>query len=494
MSLTGKFSFMTRLFLSMIVGIFVIFTTYFIYGHISNMTYTTRTIDRISCQNITQYISADFEKMKHVATIASVSPTQVNTLLEEYFRQTGTDVALLSPFGEVMFSTENIREKEIDIMTVSTKRDFTIKSPLLLSSCYDTPQIRVPVFTPLQDKKGFLYFLWKPQHIIPSKSVPWISNIIYAPDGNLVTSNLSLSNDAIPLSSKTSVALRPGAITTSFGKGFCTSVTLPDRDVYWWVLTIAETQGMIMESLKKIIPLLVIIPVLLLLIFLPFRKLRVEVTEDLLFIRDLIRDYYHMGKVDVHIFKKSHSYEARQLGKMFLDMSEQINLNMNSLKTQADRDALTGLPNRMAMERELENRISKEEMFAVLFMDLDGFKPINDMLGHEVGDMTLQSVAKKLLLTFRDKDFVCRWGGDEFVVCLHGNVEVVVPKLINRIRGKLAEINTNAMAGRDDLPPYKVGASIGVAFFPEDGSSVESLIHKADERMYQDKMTRKAGR
>jgi GGDEF domain-containing protein len=59
---------------------------------------------------------------------------------------------------------------------------------------------------------------------------------------------------------------------------------------------------------------------------------------------------------------------------------------------------------------------------------------------------------------------------------------------------KIAEINTNAMAGRDDLPPYKVGASIGVAFFPEDGSSVESLIHKADERMYQDKMTRKAGR
>jgi diguanylate cyclase (GGDEF)-like protein len=488
MSLTGKFSFMTGLFLSMIIGVFVIFTTYFIYGHISNMTYTTHTIDRISCQNITRYISADFEKMRHLAMMASVSPARSNTLLGEYFQQTGTDVALLSPFGEVMFSTENIHDKEIDIMTVSAKRDFTIKSPFLFSSYHDTAKIRVPVFTPLQDKKGFLYFLWEPR-ILPSKSVPWISNVIYAPDGSLVTSNFSLSHDTMPLPSKTSVVLRPGTITTPLGKGFCTSVTLPDRDVYWWVLTIAETQGMLVESLKKIIPLLIIIPMLLLLIFLPFRKLRVEVTEDLLFIRDLIRDYYHMGKVDVHIFKKSHSYEARQLGKMFLDMSEQINFNMSSLKNQADRDALTGLPNRMAMERELESRIAKEEMFAILFLDLDGFKPINDMLGHEVGDMTLQSVAKKLVLTFRDKDFVCRWGGDEFVVCLHGNVEVVVPKLINRIRGKLSEINTNAMAGRDDLPPYKVGAS-----FPEDGSSVESLIHKADERMYQDKMTRKAGR
>jgi diguanylate cyclase (GGDEF)-like protein len=185
---------------------------------------------------------------------------------------------------------------------------------------------------------------------------------------------------------------------------------------------------------------------------------------------------------------------VRQLGKMFIQMSEQISHSLNNLKNQADRDALTGLPNRVAMEKELQKRIDKEEMYSVLFLDLDGFKPINDNLGHEIGDVVLQSVGQKLMETFRNKDYVCRWGGDEFVVCLYGDVESVIPKLITRIRGKLAEINVNAMAGREDLPPYRVGASIGISTYPSDGVSVETLIQIADEKMYEDKVSRKVGR
>lgn len=152
----------------------------------------------------------------------------------------------------------------------------------------------------------------------------------------------------------------------------------------------------------------------------------------------------------------------------------------------AQHDFLTGLPNRML----LNDRVSQAIVLAlrhskrvgVLFLDLDGFKHINDSLGHPIGDKLLQSIAKRLVSCVRSSDTVSRQGGDEFVVLL-SEMEQQEDAAISAIR----ILEAMAEAHSIDHHDLHLTASIGVSVYPDDGLDAETLIKNADTAMYQAK-------
>ncbi len=146
-------------------------------------------------------------------------------------------------------------------------------------------------------------------------------------------------------------------------------------------------------------------------------------------------------------------------------------------------DALTGLPNRTLFHDRLEHGLAQarrhELALAVMFLDLDGFKQVNDTYGHDVGDAVLQTVAERLTENTRDDDTVSRLGGDEFLYLLMGatdeqSVANLAQKIVNRI-----QVPCQLSVGE-----IRVQLSIGVALFPKHGETAEALIKAADTAMY----------
>lgn len=161
------------------------------------------------------------------------------------------------------------------------------------------------------------------------------------------------------------------------------------------------------------------------------------------------------------------------------------------IRFQANHDELTQLPNwrflRDALNRFIREQRHKVDRFAVLFIDLDHFKMINDSLGHETGDLLLKKVARKLASCVRKHDIVARQGGDEFVVVLCSiepdDVESVVQKILKQIRSPLT-INDSILY---------IDASIGIAMYPDDGKTVDALLRSSDLAMYEVKRTGRNG-
>ncbi|HSM08049.1 MAG TPA: EAL domain-containing protein [Gemmatimonadota bacterium] len=152
----------------------------------------------------------------------------------------------------------------------------------------------------------------------------------------------------------------------------------------------------------------------------------------------------------------------------------------------AYHDSLTGLPNRSFLGRLLEDRVRLAgrygQQFAVLFLDLDGFKQINDTLGHDAGDDLLREVAERLEATLRDSDVVARMGGDEFVVLLPtianaDQVASVAQKVIDSLAQPFVLLGEQ----------FTVTASVGVSLYPQDGADVQALMKNADIAMYEAK-------
>jgi diguanylate cyclase (GGDEF)-like protein len=152
----------------------------------------------------------------------------------------------------------------------------------------------------------------------------------------------------------------------------------------------------------------------------------------------------------------------------------------------AEHDVLTNLPNRLFLNDRIQQAIASaprhRQRVAVLFLDLDGFKHINDSLGHSIGDKLLQSIAKSLVNCVRSSDTVSRQGGDEFVVLL-SEVEQPESAAITA-RRILKAVSEPQMIDQHDL---HVTASIGVSVYPDDGLDAETLIQNADTAMYQAK-------
>jgi diguanylate cyclase (GGDEF)-like protein len=152
----------------------------------------------------------------------------------------------------------------------------------------------------------------------------------------------------------------------------------------------------------------------------------------------------------------------------------------------AEHDFLTGLPNRMLLNDRINQAIASArrhtKQVAVLFLDLDGFKHINDSLGHPIGDRLLQSIATRLVACVRGADTVSRQGGDEFVVLLP---DLQQPEDAAVMAGRiLRDVAESHLVDHHEL---HVTTSIGVSVFPDDGTDAETLIKNADTAMYQAK-------
>ena len=145
-------------------------------------------------------------------------------------------------------------------------------------------------------------------------------------------------------------------------------------------------------------------------------------------------------------------------------------------------DVLTGLPNRLLLSQRVDTAIQgarqSDTGFAILFLDLDRFKIINDSLGHPFGDRVLQLVAERLQTCLRQTDMLCRLGGDEFVIYLHGGDAVVAESVARRILDDMLKPFTLDSMG------FSIQCSIGMALYPQDGATLDDLIKQADTAMY----------
>jgi len=162
-------------------------------------------------------------------------------------------------------------------------------------------------------------------------------------------------------------------------------------------------------------------------------------------------------------------------------------------QTQEDSltDPLTGLPNRRSMFVHLSRELARAERLksevAIIVMDVDGFKTINDTYGHNVGDYALREVAGALQGALRPYDLCVRYAGDEFIVVIADCSREAAELKRRELQARIAEIQVEVRAGKR----LRLGASAGTSVFPQDGTTYEQLLAAADHLMYRDKATRR---
>ncbi len=161
-----------------------------------------------------------------------------------------------------------------------------------------------------------------------------------------------------------------------------------------------------------------------------------------------------------------------------------LDLRATHLALAASTDPLTGVANRTGLGHAAEKLLKVPHKSALLLIDLDRFKAINDDHGHEAGDLALVETARRLTLHLRGSDVIARTGGDEFVILLADRPD---PERLDTLLGRLSEALTQPIAYRDRI--LAISASIGAARFPEDGETIKDLQRAADRAMYQAKQT-----
>jgi diguanylate cyclase (GGDEF)-like protein len=185
------------------------------------------------------------------------------------------------------------------------------------------------------------------------------------------------------------------------------------------------------------------------------------------------QDYLVKGKIDAALLLKAMQYSIER--KRYQE----------ELERQANYDALTGLPNRHLFHDRLKQAVfatRSTKSIAVVFIDLDHFKVINDSLGHNFGDEVLRHIGERLQSAVRDGDTVARLGGDEFVLILSDQTrEEVIFRTMRRLIGKVSE---PIMVGEREL---NITCSAGISLYPQDGPDVQTLLKNADAAMYRAK-------
>ncbi len=186
------------------------------------------------------------------------------------------------------------------------------------------------------------------------------------------------------------------------------------------------------------------------------------------------------------VLPKTNLLEISLLSESFGELAKKLSSYMEELKRLAYYDTLTGLPNRTLLRDRIEGAMARAHRngtkVAVLFIDLDYFKTVNDTLGHEAGDRILVQVANRLSSAFREVDTVARFGGDEFVAVITdvkdiGSIVAVAEKVL-----KLFDTPFDA-----DGEDVYLSASIGIALYPDNGDDPSTLIKNADMAMYKAK-------
>lgn len=200
------------------------------------------------------------------------------------------------------------------------------------------------------------------------------------------------------------------------------------------------------------------------------------------------------------------SLAARRFGEGELDAPiginrvDEIGSLARSLETMQKRlltDRLTGIANREKLIRAISQKIRVLSLrgidkvsgsFGILFIDLDGFKLVNDRLGHDMGDRVLVEIAERLTASVRENDLVARYAGDEFVILLDA---IATPETLESLRAHVEAVlqSPSSVVPRDAT--VKMGGSVGGALFPKDGTDAESLLKAADRHMYARKFSRR---
>ena len=196
--------------------------------------------------------------------------------------------------------------------------------------------------------------------------------------------------------------------------------------------------------------------------------------------------YLEKSREEISLYRDNLEREVeirtRELEKANEELRKEIEERMRmeeEVRYRAYHDALTGLANRDLFSARLQETLDRKEPVAVLFMDLDGFKGVNDTLGHDVGDRLLQKIARRLKLEVSEGDTVARMGGDEFTIVVPSpSSRESVAGLAERILWRVAK--KALLEGKE----ISVTASIGISLFPEDGTTVQDLMKHADVAMY----------
>ncbi|WP_194715306.1 diguanylate cyclase domain-containing protein [Noviherbaspirillum soli] len=189
--------------------------------------------------------------------------------------------------------------------------------------------------------------------------------------------------------------------------------------------------------------------------------------------RDFIVKPYDFVELDARV---RNTMEVRLLYKA-------VHENRCLMKQQAQHDALTGLPNRRLLMDRLENTLEQARRYqrqvGLLYLDLDGFKEVNDRYGHACGDQLLVHGAERIRETVRRGDTVARIGGDEFIVLLPGIVDITDAERPAKELLRMLQMPFEMPEG-----VAQISGSIGIALFPEDAGDAERLIASADEALY----------
>ncbi|HEY6897005.1 MAG TPA: GGDEF domain-containing protein [Rhodocyclaceae bacterium] len=202
-------------------------------------------------------------------------------------------------------------------------------------------------------------------------------------------------------------------------------------------------------------------------------------------LNDLTQSFVAMNRAVTQQFQQIQEINA-SLENSIAQRTTELRVANEELTNLASHDALTGLPNRKLLSDRVQIALASARrnstQLAMLFIDLDEFKPINDTLGHEFGDQLLKKAARRIEACMRESDTVARFGGDEFIVLLP-NIESPVDALAAAEKIRLTISHPFELAGQS----RKISTSIGIAIFPEHGSDESALYKNADAAMYQAK-------
>lgn len=184
--------------------------------------------------------------------------------------------------------------------------------------------------------------------------------------------------------------------------------------------------------------------------------------------------------------RKRMEEELKHTAAELMRSNQELQQSASQLSHLANHDTLTGLPNRKLFRERLEQAMDwareNHKSVGLLFLDLDGFKQINDSLGHDIGDLLLKAIAKRLTGCLRGSDTVSRLGGDEFTVILPA---IPSPQDAARVADKI--LTTLTQRFQIDQHLIHVTSSVGISIYPQDGNDAEMLIRQADAAMYQAK-------
>ena len=308
--------------------------------------------------------------------------------------------------------------------------------------------------------------------------------LVAHPDPSLVLSNLKLSDTTIPKSFFINKNEKELSIYTNLSGKKVAGVSRFDPLHQWWIIVeqpVNEALAPLDRVITRFFLAFLLATVITIISVFIFSKRMMRPLEDL----EIAISNLSQGNLDVSV-QIPKSSELSSLSSAFNLMALKLKDKTHQLEHNAHYDELTKLPNRKLLYKKLEERFSqspsKNQIFALLLLDLDRFKEINDSLGHNYGDILLKQLGTRLSSLKQTKDFVARLGGDEFALILE--TADTQEKAISFAKKARSEIQRQFKLDGIGL---LVDGSIGISMYPNDGDNVSELMRHADVAMYQAK-------